>query len=177
MRVAMTILRDRIFEEVRVKRQLSYAPNAELNTFSANTANIYVTAVDANQSVSVMLDEIKKIKSEKVDDQEISGVAGQFLTTYYIGQESNIAQAAELAKYELIGGGWHNTFDFLDKVRQVKPEDVQRVSQSILKTFALSPSVIRRRSIKISFYKTNCQIMSRQLKRNAFTVIRLRINL
>ncbi len=29
MRVAMTILRDRIFEEVRVKRQLSYAPNAE----------------------------------------------------------------------------------------------------------------------------------------------------
>ena len=148
MRVAMTILRDRIFEEVRVKRQLSYAPNAELNTFSANTANIYVTAVDANQSVSVMLDEIKKIKSEKVDDQEISGVAGQFLTTYYIGQESNIAQAAELAKYELIGGGWHNTFDFLDKVRQVKPEDVQRVSQKYIKNIRFvaigNPSAINK---------------------------------
>ncbi len=133
MRVAMTILRDRIFEEVRVKRQLSYAPNADLNTFSANTANIYVTAVDANQSVSVMLSEIKKLKNEEVDDQEISGVAGQFLTTYYLGQESNIAQAAELAKYELIGGGWQNSFNFLDKVRQVKPEDVKMAANKYMK--------------------------------------------
>ena len=148
MRVAMTILRDRIFEEVRVKRQLSYAPNADLNSLSANTATLYVTAVDANQAVSVMLDEIKKMKTETVDDQEISGVSGQFLTTYYLGQESNIAQAGELAKYQLIGGGWRNSFNFLDKVRQVTPEDVQRVSNKYMKNIRFvtigNPSAINR---------------------------------
>ena len=133
MRVAMTILRDRIFEEVRNKRQLSYAPNAELNNFAANTANIYVTAVDANRAVSVMLNEIKNLKTEAVDDQVISGVSGLYLTTYYLGQETNAAQALELAKYELIGGGWRNAFTFLDKIREVTPKDIKTVANKYMK--------------------------------------------
>lgn len=133
MRVAMTILRDRIFEEVRNKRQLSYAPNAELNNFAANTASIYVTAVDANRAISVMLNEIKNLKTEAVDDQEITGVSGLYLTTYYLGQETNAAQALELAKYELIGGGWRNAFTFLDKIREVTPKDIQAVANKYMK--------------------------------------------
>jgi zinc protease len=133
MRVATTLLRDRVFEEVRVKRNLSYAPNADMNALGVSTGNIYVTAVDANQAISVMLNEIKNLKDEQVDEREISGVTGQFLTTYYVGQETNAAQAGELAKYELIGGGWRNAFGFLDKVKQVTPADVQRVSQKYMK--------------------------------------------
>ncbi|HEX8737037.1 MAG TPA: pitrilysin family protein, partial [Pyrinomonadaceae bacterium] len=133
MRVATTLLRDRVFEEVRVKRNLSYAPSADMNALGVSTGNIYVTAVDANQAISVMLNEIKNLKNEQVDEREISGVTGQFLTTYYVGQETNAAQAGELAKYELIGGGWRNAFGFLDKVKQVTPADVQRVSQKYMK--------------------------------------------
>jgi zinc protease len=133
MRVATTLLRDRVFEEVRVKRNLSYAPSADMNSLGVSTGNIYVTAVDANQAISVMLNEIKTLKDETVEEREISGVTGQFLTTYYVGQETNAAQAGELAKYELIGGGWRNSFGFLDKVKQVTPADVQRVSQKYMK--------------------------------------------
>ncbi|MGI8494234.1 MAG: M16 family metallopeptidase [Pyrinomonadaceae bacterium] len=133
MRVATTILRDKVFEEVRVKRNLSYAPNADMGSLSANSGNIYVTAVDANQAVSVMLREIESLKTEQVDEREISGVAGQFLTTYYIGQETNAAQAAELARYELTGNGWRESFQFLNKVKQVTPADVRRVSQKYMK--------------------------------------------
>jgi predicted Zn-dependent peptidase len=42
MRVATALLRDRVFEEVRVKRNLSYAPSADLGLLASNTANIYV---------------------------------------------------------------------------------------------------------------------------------------
>jgi zinc protease len=133
MRVATTILRDRVFEEVRVKRNLSYAPSADMGSLSANTGSIYVSAVDANQAVGVMLNEIKKLKTQPVDDREISAVSGQFLTTYFIGQETNAAQAAELARYELIGGGWRNSFQFLDRVREVKPADIQLVANKYIK--------------------------------------------
>ena len=133
MRVATTILRDRVFEEVRVKRNLSYAPSADMGTLAANTGSIYVTAVDANQAVSVMLREINSLKTYPVNSRVISGVAGQFLTTYYIAQETNAAQAAELARYELIGGGWRNSFEFLNQVRKVTPEDVRRVSAKYMK--------------------------------------------
>jgi zinc protease len=148
MRVATAMLRDRVFEEVRVKRNLSYAPSADLGSLASNTANIYVTAVDANQATSVMLNEINNLKQEAVSPDEISGVTGQFLTTYYLGQETNVAQAGELARYELTGGGWRNSFEFLNRVNEVKPSDVQRVAQKYMKNLRFivlgNPTAINR---------------------------------
>ena len=133
MYVASSLLRDRVFEEVRVKRNLSYAPDAFLRTQAANIGGIYVTAVDANQAVKVMLNEIARLQHEPVSKDDIGSVIAQFLTTYYIGQETNAAQAAGLAQYELIGGGWRNSLQFLEKLRAVAPADVQRVSQKYMR--------------------------------------------
>lgn len=133
MRVAVAILQSRVFEEVRTKRQLSYAPNAELDSYAANTGNIYVTAVDANKAVSVMLDEVNNLKTQTINPEIISSIAVHFLTTYYLGQETNGAQAAELARYELVGGGWHGAFQFLDKIRDVTPQEIQAVSNKYMK--------------------------------------------
>ena len=133
MRVAMAVLQSRVYSEVRLKRQLSYAPNAELDTNGANTANIYVTTEDANQSVDVMLDEVEKMRTQLINEKAVSGIAGHFLTLYYMDQETNAAQARELGKYELIGGGWRNAFTFLDKVKEVTPQQVRTVSQKYMK--------------------------------------------
>ena len=133
MRVASSLLRDRVFEEVRVKRNLSYAPDAFLRNQSANIGGLYVTAVDANQAVRVMLNEIARLQREPISRDDINAVIAQFLTTYYIGQETNAAQAAELAQSELIGGGWRNSLLFLEKLRAVTPADVQRVAQKYMR--------------------------------------------
>lgn len=133
MRVASSILRDRVFEEVRVRRNLSYAPDAFLRGQSANTGGLYVTAVDANQAVRVMLNEIARLQRDPIGPDDITAVIAQFLTTYYIGQETNAAQAADLAQNELIGGGWRNSLTFLEKLRAVTPADVQRVAQKYMR--------------------------------------------
>ena len=133
MRVAMAVLQSRVYSEVRLKRQLSYAPNAELDSLAANTANIYVTTEDANQSVDVMLDEVEKMRTQLINEKAVSGIAGHFLTLYYMDQETNAAQARELGKYELIGGGWRNAFTFLEKVKEVTPLQVRAVSQKYMK--------------------------------------------
>jgi zinc protease len=133
MRIASSMLRDRVFEEVRVKRNLSYAPDAFLRTQAANVGGLYVTAVDANQSIRVMLAEISRLQNEPVSADDIHGVIAQYLTTYYLGQETNAAQAGELAQYELIGGGWRNSIDFLEKLQAVTPADIQRVSQKYMR--------------------------------------------
>jgi zinc protease len=133
MRVASSLLRDRVFEEVRVKRNLSYAPDAFLRTQAANVGGLYVTAVDANQSIRVMLSEIARLQNEPVSAEDIHAVIAQYLTTYYLGQETNAAQAGELAQYELIGGSWRNSIDFLERLTAVTPADIQRVSQKYMK--------------------------------------------
>ena len=133
MRVATSILQKRVFDEVRVQRQLSYAPNADMSNNTVNTGNIYVTAVDANQAVGVMLNEIRRLQNVPVNSDAISGNAGEYLTTYYLGQETNAAQARSLAEYELIGGGWRNSFEFLNRIREVKPIDVQAVAKKYMR--------------------------------------------
>jgi zinc protease len=135
MNVASSLLRDRVFEEVRVKRNMSYAPDAFLRNQAANIGGIYVTAADqyANDAVRVMLGEITRLQREPITRDDITSVIAQFLTTYYLGQETNAAQAANMAQYELIGGGWRNSLSFLEKLRAVTPADVQRVSQKYMR--------------------------------------------
>ncbi|HST54201.1 MAG TPA: pitrilysin family protein [Pyrinomonadaceae bacterium] len=133
MRVASSVLQNRVYVEVRVRRNLSYAPDAFLGSQGANTGGIYVTAVDANQAVKVMLDEITKLQTQDISPDEIKATAQQFLTRYYLGQQTNAAQAGELAEYELIGGGWRNSAVFLDRLRAVTPADVRRVSNTYMR--------------------------------------------
>ncbi|MFT3744128.1 MAG: pitrilysin family protein [Pyrinomonadaceae bacterium] len=133
MRTAMTVLQQRVFEEVRGKRNLSYAPDAELDDMAANTASISASTTKPNEAVAVMLDEIKKIKLGSVDADTIGQMSAYFLTTYYLKEETNAAQAAELAQYELLGGGWRNSLDFLDRMRKVKPAEVQAAANKYMK--------------------------------------------
>jgi zinc protease len=148
MRVAIALLQSRVNQEVRIKRQLSYAPDASMNDNEANTAYIYVTATDANQAIKVMLEEIKKMRQQPPDEDSFIGLPGFFLTLYYIHLETNVAQIIELGRYELIGGGWKNSFHFLDKIRQVKPKDVQKVAEKYMKNIRFivvgNPSAINK---------------------------------
>ena len=133
MRTAMTVLQQRVFEEVRGKRNLSYAPDAELDDMAANTASISASTTRPNEAVAVMLDEINKIKQGSVDAETIGQMGAYFLTTYYLKEETNAAQAAELAQYELLGGGWRNSLEFLERMRKVKPVEIQAAANKYMK--------------------------------------------
>jgi zinc protease len=133
MRVATAILASLVYREVRAKRQLSYAPDADLGSSLANTGSISVSSTDVNQSVSVMLEQINLLKTYSLNDEVISEVSGNFLTSYYLSQETNGAQAGELAKYEIVGGGWRNYYKFLDGIKLVKAVDVKDVANRYMK--------------------------------------------
>jgi predicted Zn-dependent peptidase len=133
MRVATAILASLVYREVRAKRQLSYAPDADLGSSMVNTGDISVSSTDINQSVSVMLDQIRLLKTYQLDDSDIAEVAGNFLTSYYLGQETSGAQAGELAKYEIVGGGWRNYYKFLEGLKQVRAADVKNVANKYMK--------------------------------------------
>jgi len=133
MQVASAILQNRVFVEVRARRNLSYAPDAFLRDQGANVGGISVSSTDANLSVRLMLGEITRLQNEMVSRDDLVGVTQHYLTRHYLGQETNAAQAGELAKYELLGGGWRNASEFIERLRAVTPEDVRRVAQTYMR--------------------------------------------
>lgn len=134
LRVANAILRSLVYEEVREKRALSYAPEAFLGSAGANTGGIYVTAVDANQAVSLMLAQITKLRSSEVVRDAITATSQDFLTQYYIGEQTNGAQAGSLASAELLGGGWQTAGEFIARIRAVTPADVRRTANTYMRS-------------------------------------------
>lgn len=133
MRVAISILQTLVYQTVRQQLQLSYAPDAEMDSFAANTASISVSTTDPNKAIAVMREQIKLLQENTLRPDVIDQISSFFLTRHYIGQETSGAQAGELAQYELIGGGWRNAFLFMNGVRSVRPEDIRDVSNKYMK--------------------------------------------
>jgi zinc protease len=128
MRVAINVLRYRLFEEVRTKRNLSYAPSAGMGNEMVNRAFIYVTAVQADTTIKVMFTELKKLQTEPLTDKMLKDRVAMFLTEYYTDNETNSAQADFLADCELLGNGWKTADSFMQRIRSVTAADIQRVA-------------------------------------------------
>jgi hypothetical protein len=135
-RVASRVLAERLFEEVRTKRNLTYAVSAGLGTREANRGNLYVTAVQPDTTLKVMQTEVRKLQQEPVPVSRLGQTINVFLTGYLMSQQSNMGQAADLGLWEISGGGWANSATYLDRVRKVTPADVQRSACTYMKSFS-----------------------------------------
>lgn len=128
-RVATRVLAERLFEEIRTKRNLTYAVSAELSNRAVNRGALYVTATQPDTTLKVMLSEVRKLRDEAVPAGRLGQTVNVFLTTYLMSQQTNMGQGAELGHWELVGGGWQNQQKFLSQLRAVTPQELQRVSR------------------------------------------------
>ncbi len=130
--LALSVLRDRLFEEVRTKRNLSYAPGAGLGNRAANLGWVYVTAVDPVPTMRVILDEMRKLRDVPLEPKELRDKVEVYLTRYYIQNETSQAQGRFLASYELFGGGWEQSRDFVTRLESLTADDVERAARAAL---------------------------------------------
>ena len=130
MRVAMRLLGQRVFDEVRTKRNLSYAPSARFDSdFSAPFGHLYVSAVDPDTTMKVMFDEVHRLQTELIPAKELEGSKAVFVTSYLKEHETTGGQAAVLGEALLLGGDWHLANSFPEKVKATTPEEVRAAAR------------------------------------------------
>jgi zinc protease len=131
--VAVNGLGWRLWQEVRTKRNLTYAVHASLNVRLAQPfGTLYVTAVDPNTTMRVMLDEVRRLRDEPIPGEELAGFKSVFLTGYLEEHETPEGQAATLGDALLYGGDWHLARTLPDRVRAVTAEDIQAFARKYL---------------------------------------------
>jgi zinc protease len=138
MSVMMDILQQLFFQEVRVKRNLSYGADTNLLAQGANAGNLTVTTAKPNETLRVMYEQIDFLQKQTIAADPLQGILSGFLTKFYSKLETNDAQAARLAEYELLGGGWRRAGSWIDEINKVTPQDIQRVAKLYLKNFHIA---------------------------------------
>jgi zinc protease len=135
LRVATAVLSGRLFTEVRSRRNLSYAVEAPFLERGHAIGGLYVTTVDPNNVLRIMRNELTTLQHETVDPAGLKRLEQQFITEYYLKNETNADQANVLARAELYQGDFRAADRFMSELRRVTPEDVRRVAQQYLKEF------------------------------------------
>lgn len=133
MKLALSILDNRLFEELRTKRNLTYAVNSGMSSRLSNFGYLYITTVDPDSAMRVMLREVHKLQTVPVEQKELNDAMNVFLTNYYLGLETNRAQADFLARGELSGIGWQGSFKFVDETKKLAPKDLESAAKSYIK--------------------------------------------
>ena len=132
MRIAMAALGGRLFTEVRVKRNLTYAVNAPFVDRAVTAPGLYVTTTTPDSVLGIMRRELESMKRGLIDPEGLRLLVQQFITEFFLDNETNSDQATFLARSELYRGDWRLASRFVDELRKVTPEDIQRVSRQYL---------------------------------------------
>jgi len=121
-----SLLWERLFYEVRTRRNLSYAPGTRWDLTGAGTyGGLYVTAVDPTTTWRVMLGELRRLQTEPVPADDLAGAKAQARTSMLMRQESTDGQASSLGGSLLLTGDWRFRQRLVEQVRAVTVEDVQ----------------------------------------------------
>jgi zinc protease len=135
LRVATAVLSGRLFTEVRSRRNLSYAVESPFHERAHAVGGLYVTTVDPNAVLRIMRDELDALQGDQVEAAGLKRLQQQFITEYYLKNETNADQANVLARAELYRGDYRAADRFMEELRRVTPADVQRVAKQYLTNF------------------------------------------
>lgn len=132
LRVATAVLSGRLFGEIRSKRNLTYAVNATYRDRALTSVGLYVTTTLPDSVLAIMLAEVRTLKLFPIQTEMLRPIVQQFLTEYFLDNETSTAQADFLARAQLYRGDFAAGDRFVSDLRSVTGADVRRVAQRYL---------------------------------------------
>lgn len=126
----------RIFQEVREKRGLAYSIGTLEFSFK-DTGCFGVLGGTSPRNIAkvlkISLDEVKRIYSEYVSEDELQSAKEQIKSAVVLGMESSSSRMTRLAEYELYFEEFIPVDTIVEHVNAVTLEDVKTVAEKYLK--------------------------------------------
>jgi zinc protease len=133
LRVATAVLSGQLFSEIRSKNNLTYSVAAPYHDRALVSGGLYVTTTLPDSTLKIMRDQVRLMQDVTIPTQALAPLIQQFLTEYFLDNETSTAQADFLARSQLYKGDWHLAVRFMADLRAVTGDDVRRVSRRYLR--------------------------------------------
>jgi zinc protease len=125
-RLAISVLSNRLFREIRTKRNLSYAPYAHSVNRLMPYSVMYVSTTDPKAAVEIMVEVLKDLKETGFSEDELASGKSGFITNNYMKEESTGAIAASLGAAEILGD-WRIADETAERITKVNLVEMNSV--------------------------------------------------
>jgi len=132
-RLAISHLSNRLFREIRTKRNLSYAPYAYATTRLMPFAVMYVSTTEPKASAEVMLEQLKDLRDNGFSEEEMLSGKSNFITSNYMKEESSSAIASALGNAEILGD-WRFADQAAERINKVTLKEMNDVLKKYINT-------------------------------------------
>lgn len=148
LRIATSVLTGRMFSEIRTRQNLTYDVHAPFLDRAASAGGLYVSTASPDTTLKLMYNAVRELQESLLDPRGLERLEQQFLTEYFLDNETNDAQASFLARAELYRGDYRRADRFVDELKSVTPEQVRNVARKYMKgirfAYVGDPSRLRR---------------------------------
>lgn len=135
LRVAATVLTGQMFAEIRGRQNLTYDVHAPFLERAASASGLYVTTVAPDTTLKLMKMFVQQLQRETVTTEGLQRLELQFITQYFLDNETNASQADFLARSQLYQGDYRRAMSFVRDLRSVTPIAVQAAARKYMKEF------------------------------------------
>jgi predicted Zn-dependent peptidase len=126
----------RLFQEIRTRRGLSYSVGTIFNPGNFDLGVFYAyaqTKADStHQVISAILDEIRRIQTQPISEEELQQAQDSFLNSYVFSFSSPAQIVSRQVSLEYYGLPPNFLEEFRNHVARVTREDIQRVAKKYL---------------------------------------------
>ena len=127
--------------------ELASSTSARYSAFSRLDSLFTVAAVpsvgtDIKTLERALLEEIERLQREPIDPAELERVQARVIASEIFQRDSIRAQAFELGMLQTVGLGWQVADDYVERIRAVTAEDVQRVVRQYLVSDRLTIGIL-----------------------------------
>ena len=133
LRIAAAILSGQLFTEIRSRRNLTYAVEAPFVERAVSSGGLYVTTVSPEVTMELMRRQLLDLQNGSINPDGLDRLILQFITQYFLDNESSVQQADFLARAELYYGDYRRADRFVDELRAITPEDIRRAARRYMR--------------------------------------------
>ncbi|MCP9463970.1 MAG: insulinase family protein [Nitrospira sp.] len=127
----------RLYQSLVYDQKLALSVGADYNPLQADPGLFYCYALvkpgtKPDAAEEALHREIARLQQELPTDLELQRAKNQLEAAHIFEQDSNFRRAMLLGEAETVGAGWRWGQHFLDRIRAVTPQDIQRVAKRYL---------------------------------------------
>ncbi len=135
----------RLFQKIREEQGLVYSIYSDLNPYR-DTGSLCVYAGTSKESAPKVVAEIamefRRLKDERIPDEELRRVKDQLKGSLMLSLESSTARMSNLARQDMYFDRFLDLDEIIERVEKVTADEVQEMAASMFRTDSVAVTVL-----------------------------------